>query len=146
MAFIGEYQHAMDEKGRVAIPVKFRKSLQGGVVVTRGIENHLYIYPKDIWERLAAKLSRLPINQANSRAFSRHMLGGAVEAEIDSQGRILIPEFLRTHADIKNEAVMVGLYDKVEVWAKSRWEEYRRKTEENTESIAEQLGGLADGK
>ncbi|OHA01472.1 MAG: cell division/cell wall cluster transcriptional repressor MraZ [Candidatus Sungbacteria bacterium RIFCSPHIGHO2_02_FULL_49_12] len=140
--FIGEYQHAMDEKGRVAIPVKFRKSLAGGVVVTRGIEAHLYIYPKDIWETLALKLSQLPINQANSRAFSRHMLGGAVEAEIDSQGRILIPEFLRQHAAIKNNAVMVGLYDKIEVWAKERWEEYRAKTESNTENIAEQLGEL----
>ena len=70
------------------------------------------------------------------------MLGGAVEAEIDSQGRILIPEFLRQHAAIKNNAVMVGLYDKIEVWAKERWEEYRAKTESNTENIAEQLGEL----
>lgn len=132
----------MDDKGRVAIPVKFRKLLQKGVVVTRGIETHLYIYPAEVWEKLAAKLSQLPINQSNSRAFSRHMLGGAVEADIDSQGRILIPEFLRAHAEVADEAVMVGLYDKIEVWSVARWKEYRERIESNTEEIAEQLGNL----
>lgn len=140
--FIGEYQHAMDEKGRVAIPAKFRKSLAGGVVVTRGIESHLYIYPKEKWGELASKLSKLPINQANSRAFSRHMLGGASEAEIDGQGRILIPEYLREHAGITNEAVMVGIYDRIEVWAQDKWKAYKTETGKNTESIAEQLGEL----
>ena len=140
--FIGEYQHAMDEKGRVAIPAKFRKSLAGGVVVTRGIESHLYIYPKEKWGELAAKLSKLPINQANSRAFSRHMLGGAAEAEIDGQGRILIPEYLREHAGITNEVVMVGIYDRIEVWAENKWNAYKIETGKNTESIAEQLGEL----
>ncbi|MBI3627289.1 MAG: division/cell wall cluster transcriptional repressor MraZ [Candidatus Sungbacteria bacterium] len=141
--FIGEYRHAMDEKGRVAIPAKFRKLLQQGVVVTRGIEHHLYLYPSEVWSHLAEKLSRLPINQSNSRALSRHMLGGAIEAEIDSQGRILIPEYLRQHAGIGNQAVMVGLYDRVEIWAYERWQEYRSRTEANTESIAEELSGLA---
>lgn len=141
--FIGEYQHAVDDKGRVAIPVKFRKSLDEGVVVTRGIDQHLYLYPLGEWAGLAAKLAKLPINQANSRAFSRHMLGGATEAEIDSQGRILIPEFLREHAGIGNQAVLVGLYDRIEIWSEERWREYKAKTEKNTESIAEQLGELA---
>lgn len=140
--FIGEYAHSVDEKGRVAIPVKFRKLLQGGVVVTRGLDNALYLYPAEEWRKIAEKLAQLPINQANSRAFSRHMLGGAVEAEIDGQGRILIPDYLRKHSEIGERAVMVGLYNRVEIWAESRWNEYRAKTEKNTEEIAEQLGEL----
>lgn len=140
--FIGEYQHAMDEKGRVAVPAKFRKSLEKGVVVTRGLDYSLYLYPLDEWEKLASKLSQLPINQANSRAFSRHMLGGAVDVEIDSQGRILVPDYLRKHAGIESKAVMVGLYNRIEMWSESRWKEYKEKVEKNTEEIAEQLGSL----
>ncbi|MBI4135045.1 MAG: division/cell wall cluster transcriptional repressor MraZ [Candidatus Sungbacteria bacterium] len=142
MAFLGEYQHAIDEKGRVAIPVKFRKALKEKVVVTRGIDAHLYLYPIEEWTKLAEKIAQLPINQANSRAFSRHMLGGAVEMEIDGQGRILLPEYLRKHAEIKSQVVMVGLYDKIEIWSSERWGEYRIRTESNTEEIAEQLGSL----
>lgn len=140
--FIGEYGHSIDDKGRVAIPAKFRKSLEGQVVVTRGLDYALYLYPAEEWRRLAEKLSQLPINQANSRAFSRHMLGGAVDVEIDSQGRILIPEYLRKHAGIGVKAVMVGLYNRVEIWSEERWNEYKAKIEKNTEEIAEQLGEL----
>lgn len=133
----------MDEKGRMAIPIKFRKLLKDSVVVTKGIDQHLYLYPAEEWAKLAGKIAQLPINQANSRAFSRHMLGGAVETEIDNQGRILIPEYLRVHADIKSQAVMVGLYDKVEIWSAEHWKEYQARIESNTEEIAEQLGGLS---
>lgn len=140
--FIGEYQHAVDEKGRMAIPAKFRKSLAGGVVVTRGIDPHLYIFPAEEWAKLADKIAKLSITQANSRAFSRHMLGGASEAEIDSQGRILIPEYLRKHAGISNQAVVIGLYDRVEIWSDERWQEHHAKIEQNSQQIAEQLGEL----
>lgn len=140
--FIGEYVHSVDSKGRMAIPAKFRKSLQGGVVVTRGIDPHLYLFPAEEWAKLADKIAKLSITQANSRAFSRHMLGGASEAEIDSQGRILIPEYLRAHAGIANQAVVVGLYDRVEVWSDQRWQEHKAKIEKNTQEIAEKLGEL----
>ncbi len=143
--FIGEYQHAMDEKGRMAIPAKFRKLLEGGVVVTRGLDQSLYLYPMREWEKLAEKLAQLPINQANSRAFARHMLGGAVNAEIDGQGRILVPEYLRKHAGIESRAVLVGLYNRIEIWSEEQWTSYREKTEKNTEAIAEQLGELGSG-
>ena len=140
--FIGEYKHSVDDKGRMAIPAKFRKSLAGGVVVTRGIDPHLYIFPAEEWAKLADKIAKLSITQANSRAFSRHMLGGASEAEIDSQGRILIPEYLRQHAGISNQAVVIGLYDRVEIWSDERWREHHDKIEQNSQQIAEQLGEL----
>lgn len=140
--FIGEYEHAMDEKGRMAVPVKFRKLLKGGVVVTRGLDHALYLYPAAEWRKVAEKLSKLPINQANSRAFSRHMLGGAADIEIDSQGRILVPDYLRRHAGIESRAVVVGLYNRIEIWSEARWSEYRARIEKNTEEIAEQLGEL----
>ena len=140
--FIGEYKHSVDDKGRMAIPAKFRKSLAGGVVVTRGIDPHLYIFPAEEWAKLADKIAKLSITQANSRAFSRHMLGGASEAEIDSQGRILIPEYLRKHAGISNQAVVIGLYDRVEIWSDERWHEHHAKIEQNSQQIAEQLGEL----
>ncbi|MBI2055083.1 MAG: division/cell wall cluster transcriptional repressor MraZ [Candidatus Sungbacteria bacterium] len=140
--FIGEYAHSVDNKGRMAIPAKFRKLLQEGVVVTRGIDPHLYLFPAEEWAKLAEKIAKLPITQADSRAFSRHMLGGASDAEIDSQGRILIPEYLRGHADIKNQAVVVGLYDRVEIWSDQRWQEHKAKIGENTQEIAERLGEL----
>lgn len=142
MAFIGEYQHAVDEKGRMALPIKFRKSLQGRMVITRGLDSSLYIYPSEEWEKLASRLSQLPINQANSRAFARHMLGGAIDAETDAQGRILIPEYLREHAGITARAVIVGLYNRLEIWSEEKWKEYRARTESNAEEIAEQLSGL----
>ncbi|MBI2096886.1 MAG: cell division/cell wall cluster transcriptional repressor MraZ, partial [Candidatus Sungbacteria bacterium] len=108
------------------------------------IDPHLYLFPSEEWAKLAGKIAKLPITQANSRAFSRHMLGGASEAEIDSQGRILIPEYLRKHAGIVNQAVAVGLYDRVEIWSHERWQEQKSKIEQNTQQIAEQLGELGN--
>ena len=93
--FIGEYQHSLDQKGRLAVPVKFRAELKKGAVVTKGLDNCLFLYPKSEWQKLAKKLVNLPINKANTRAFSRLMLAGAMEVEFDKQGRIMLPEYLR---------------------------------------------------
>ena len=139
---LGEYQHAVDDKGRIAVPAKFRKILSKGVVVTKGLDGCLYLYPLDEWGKLAEKLSRLPINQADSRAFSRMMLAGASHADIDSQGRILIPDYLRTYAGITARAVIVGLYNRAEVWNEARWQQYRANIEQKTDEIAERLGEL----
>jgi len=92
--FIGEYSHNLDDKGRLAVPVKFRRDLSKGAVVTRGLDNCLFVYTKTEWEKLATKLASLPISQANSRAFSRLMLAGAMDVEIDKQGRMVLPESL----------------------------------------------------
>ena len=139
---LGEYQHTMDGKGRLAIPAKFRKFLADGVVITRGLDNCLYLYPLGEWAKLADKLSKLPINQADSRAFSRLMLAGASHADIDSQGRILIPDYLRDYAGVRTKAVVIGLYNRVEIWDEERWQRYRGEVEKKSDEIGERLSGL----
>lgn len=101
--FIGEYAHTIDEKGRMAIPSKMRRDLGSGAVVTRGIDSCLWVFPKKEWTVLAEKLSALPLSDANSRAFSRLMLAGAMEVEFDSQGRALVPGYLREYAGLKKK-------------------------------------------
>ena len=139
---LGEYQHSVDDKGRLAVPAKFRKALSAGVVVTKGLDGCLYLYPLDEWTKLAEKLARLPINQADSRAFSRIMLAGASHVEIDSQGRILVQDYLRAYAGITARAVVVGLYNRAEIWDEERWKRYRATVEQKTDEIAERLGEL----
>jgi len=140
--FIGEYYHSIDDKGRIAIPSKFRSSLGKGTVVTRGLDNCLFIYTKTEWTALAEKLSSLPIGQANTRAFSRLMLAGAMDVDIDKQGRIVLPEYLKKFAGMKKKAVIAGLYNRLEIWDEEKWNEYKNNTEGKTNDIAEQLGEL----
>lgn len=140
--FIGEFRHLLDPKGRIAVPAKFRSKAGEGVVMTRGIDNCLFVFTRGEWEKLARKLVQLPLSQANSRAFARLMLSGATEGEPDAQGRILIPEFLRAYAGLKKRAVVVGVYNRFEVWDEEAWEKYRAKSEEGSQQIAEQLGEL----
>ena len=137
--FIGEYSHSIDHKGRIAIPVKFRANLAAGCVVTRGLDNSLSIYPIDEWQKTAKKIAALPIYSADARAFSRLMLSGAMDLEIDRQGRVVIPPYLREYAGLKDQAVVTGAYDRLEVWAKDKWEEYRMDIEDKAITIAEEL-------
>lgn len=137
---LGEYQHSVDEKGRMAVPAKFRKFLSGGVVVTKGMDACLYLYPMEEWNKLADRVAHLPINQADSRAFSRLLLAGASYADIDSQGRILIPDSLRKYAGIAARATIIGLHNRAEIWDEEKWKEYRAKVEERGDEIAERLG------
>ncbi|HBU28183.1 TPA: cell division/cell wall cluster transcriptional repressor MraZ [Candidatus Uhrbacteria bacterium] len=140
--FLGEYNHALDEKGRLAIPVKFRAALRKGAVVTRGLDNSLVIYAMEEWKVLATKLANLPISQQNSRAFARLMLAGAMDVSVDKQGRFGIPEYLRQYAGMKKNVVVAGLYNRLELWDASTWEAYKKKTESASSAIAEQLGEL----
>lgn len=139
---LGEYKHNLDMKGRMAIPAKFREKLTAGAIITRGIDNCLFVFANAEWEKLASKLVALPLAQANSRAFVRLMLAGASDVALDSQGRILIPDYLRKYAGLKKEAVVAGLYNRVEVWDEAAWTTYKSKTENSSEQIAEQLGEL----
>lgn len=139
--FIGEYQHNLDEKGRLAIPTKFRASLKKAVV-TKGIDNCLFVFTMDEWLKLAEKLSLLPLSQSNTRAFSRLMLAGAMDLELDQQGRAVLPEYLRKYAGLSKEVVVAGLYNRLEVWDKAEWGKYKQRSEKNSERIAEQLGSL----
>lgn len=140
--FIGEYKHNIDDKGRLAVPVKFRDDLAQGAVVTRGLDASLFLFPKEEWDKLAGKLANLPLGQANSRAFARLMLAGAMDVELDKQGRLVLPEYLRTYAGIGKHVVVAGLYTRLEIWDAKRWETYKQMTEEDAEQIAEKLGEI----
>ena len=140
--FIGEYSHTIDDKGRLAIPVKFRTELKKGAVVTRGIDNCLFVYTKAEWSKLAEKLATLPISQANSRAFARLMLAGASELEPDKQGRALVPEYLRKFASLGKNVVVAGLYNRLEIWDESKWSAYKNATESESTAIAERMAEL----
>lgn len=140
--FIGEYAHLIDEKGRMAIPSKIRRNLGSGAVVTRSIDDCLWVFPKKEWQDLARKLAALPLSDANSRAFSRLMLAGAMEVEFDSQGRILLPGYLRKYAGLKKQAIIAGLYNRLEIWDQEKWEAYKSKTEKATEQISLAMADL----
>lgn len=140
--FIGEYKHSLDTKGRLAIPVKFRNDLAQGAVVTKGIDDCLFLYTKKEWEKLAGKFSNLPIGQSNSRALARLMLAGAMDVVLDKQGRIILPEYLRKFANMKKNAIIAGLYNRLEIWDEASWEEYKSGTEKSSREIAEAMGEL----
>ncbi len=140
--FIGEYHYTIDDKARLAVPVKFRDDFNKGAVVTRGIDTCLFLYPKKEWEVLAQKLAQLPLAQAKTRAFSRLMLAGAMDVDLDKQGRIILPDYLRQYAQVNKKAVVAGLYNRLEIWDEKRWEEYKSKTEGDSPEIAEALSGL----
>lgn len=140
--FIGEYHHNVDEKGRLAVPVKFRAELAHGAVITRGLDSSLFLFPKKEWDKLADKLAGLPLGQSNSRAFARLMLAGAMDVELDKQGRVILPEYLRQYAGLEKEVVVAGLLNRLELWDADKWEEYKKTTEADAEKIAEQMGEL----
>jgi MraZ protein len=139
---LGEFKHNLDIKGRMAIPAKFRDKLEAGAIITRGIDDCLFVFANNEWEVLVKKLVALPLAQANSRAFVRLMLAGATDVELDSQGRILIPDYLRKYAGLSKAVVVAGLYNRVEIWDEAAWNTYKVKTESSSEEIAEQLGEL----
>ena len=140
--FIGEFTHSIDTKGRIAIPAKFRPKISHEAIITRGLDSCLFVFTKNDWDELAKKLISLPMAHSNSRAFARLMLAGAMEAELDAQGRILIPDYLRTYAGLAKEGVVAGLYNRIEIWNSEKWTDYKQKTESNSEEIAEKLGEL----
>ena len=140
--FIGEYNITIDDKGRLAVPVKFREALAIGAVVTRGLDTSLFLLPLEEWGKLADKIAGLPLGQANSRAFARLMLAGAMDTRLDKQGRFIIPEYLRAYAGLKKDVVMVGIQNRLEIWDKAAWEAYAKHAEEDATAIAEQLGAM----
>ena len=140
--FIGEYNHNLDNKGRLAVPVKFRDDLKKGAVVTKGLDGCLFLYTMSEWKILAEKLSKLPISQSNTRAFARLMLAGAMDVQIDKQGRVVLPDYLRKYAMLKKKIIISGLYNRLEIWDENNWEKYKSKTEKESGDIAEKLGEL----
>lgn len=140
--FIGEYQHSVDSKKRLALPSKFRKELGGKVVVTRGLDKCLFVYPLKVWKEIAEKLGTFPMGESGTRSFVRVMLAGANDVEMDSQGRILLPDYLKEYAGLDKNVTVAGLYNRLEIWDEKKWKDYSAKAQENTDEIAEQLGKL----
>lgn len=126
---MGKYQNSMDAKFRMIVPAKYREELGHKCVLTRGIDKCLYIYPVSQWNRFMEKLSSLPTADPNARAFIRHFYASAVEAEIDKQGRMVLPQELREYAGIEKDLVTVGILDKIEVWSKEEWSKSENQTE-----------------
>ncbi|MFO0718973.1 MAG: division/cell wall cluster transcriptional repressor MraZ [Candidatus Paceibacterota bacterium] len=139
---LGEYTHTVDEKNRISLPSKFRKEVGKKVVITHGLDNCLFLYPLKEWEKISQKLSELGMGQADTRGFNRFMLAGAVEADVDTIGRILIPDFLKDFADLKNKVVFTGVHNRVEIWNEKNWKEYKSKIEKQADMMAEKLGEI----
>ena len=139
---IGEYEHTLDEKKRVSIPKSFRVSLGERVVITRGLDNCLYMFSYAAWEGMAAKLQSLSLANADTRGFSRFMLSGAAEVEVDDAGRILVPDHQKTYAGLKKRIVFTGVSDRVEIWDATRWQSYKRRIDRDAERMAKKLGEI----
>ncbi len=140
--FIGEYSHNLDVKGRLAVPAKFRDDLKEGAVVTRGLDNCLFLYTKEEWAKEAEKLAHLPKSQAKARAYARLMLAGAMDAQCDAQGRINLPEYLRKFASLEKKVIVAGLFDRLEIWDEDKWNDYKSQAEAESVETAETLGEM----
>ncbi|MGD9156651.1 MAG: division/cell wall cluster transcriptional repressor MraZ [Bacillota bacterium] len=137
--FMGEFQHSLDDKGRLIVPAKFREDLGEQFIVTRGLDNCLFVYPRAQWQVLEEKIKELPTSHADTRAFVRLFFSGAVEVKIDKQGRIMIPQHLRQHARIEHDVYVIGVSTKVEIWAREAWEHYSSQAQQSYENIAETI-------
>ena len=137
--FIGRYQHHLEEKGRLSIPKKFRSQLIDGAILSKGLDGCLFLYPQAAWAALIAKVSSLPLTQADARGFTRSLAHSAEEVEIDRLGRILIPEFLRTEANLTGDCIVAGAVDRVEIWDSKKYAQYANSINNHLEDIAEKL-------
>lgn len=137
--FMGEFQHSIDDKGRIIIPAKFRDLLGTSFVVTRGLDKCLFVYPLQEWEVLEQKLKALPLMKSDARAFTRFFFSGATECEWDKQGRVNLPGSLRDYAKLEKDCVVLGVSNRVEIWSRDTWEQYFGQSEDTFNEIAEKL-------
>ncbi|WP_026692130.1 division/cell wall cluster transcriptional repressor MraZ [Peribacillus kribbensis] len=140
--FMGEYHHNIDIKGRIIVPAKFRDSLGEDFVLTRGLDQCLFGYPKEEWKLLEEKLKALPLTKKDARAFTRFFFSGATECELDKQGRINIPSPLTAYAHLEKECVILGVSNRIEIWSKPLWEDYFTNSEDSFAEIAENMIGF----
>ena len=140
---MGEYRHSIDDKGRLTLPARIREELGPCFVVTKGLENCLFVYPQAEWAVLEAKLRALPVTQKDARAFARLFFSGAAECRPDAQGRVLLPAPLRAYAGLEHEGVIIGVSSRVEVWQPEAWERFEHEADATFAEIAERMGGLA---
>lgn len=132
--FLGEFTHTIDDKGRLTIPAKFRARLAAGLVVTRGFDQNLMIFPMDGWEELAQRIAERPLSDKGVRDFRRRVFSGAIDLEPDRQGRILVPTYLRDFAAIGNEVVIAGSFNYIELWSADNWASVRESVENNADA------------
>lgn len=137
--FMGEFQHNIDSKGRIIVPAKFREPLGERFIVTRGLDGCLFGYSLTEWEKLEEKLKALPLAKKDSRVFVRFFYSAATECEVDKQGRINIPQTLRTYAALEKECIVIGVSNRIEFWQASRWQDFSMQAEENFDEIAETM-------
>jgi MraZ protein len=140
--FLGEYSHTVDNKNRLAMPAKFRADFKDGAVITRGLDNCLFVFTKKDWQVLVQKIEQLPLGQAGARSFTRMMLMGAMEVALDKLGRILVPDYLKKFAGLEKNVVIGGVLNRIEIWDKENWEAYKKQSEKNVEKTAEEMMGI----
>jgi MraZ protein len=140
--FLGEFEHTLDDRGRIAIPAKWRPDLGKGLVVTRGIDRCLFLWPLDDWQGIAQKLNELSLLQTDARRIRRLIFSGATDTTADRLGRILLPGFLREYADLRDSVVLVGLLNRAEIWNRENWRAERQEAEEQSAQLAEHLFDL----
>ena len=139
--FLGEHTHTIDDKGRLTIPAKYRALLAKGMVVTRGFDQNLMLFPIDGWEELAARIAERPLSDESVRSFRRRVFSGAMDLAADKQGRILLPQYLRDFAGINGEVVVAGMFNYLEIWSTENWETVRASIEDNNDAARwEDLG------
>lgn len=140
--FIGEYQHSLDNKGRIIIPSKLREKLGESFIITKGLDNCLFVFPMDEWSVFEEKLKSLPLTRKDARAFVRFFFSGATECELDKQGRVLISSTLREHSKLEKDAVIIGVSNRIEIWSKEEWDTYNNDDDLSYENIAEKMAEL----
>lgn len=136
---MGEFHHTIDEKGRIIIPSKFREELGNNFIITRGLEECLFIYSMENWNKITSKLNSLPFTKRDARSFTRFFLSGATAAEFDKQGRINITSPLVSYAELKKECVIIGVGDRLEIWPSEKWNNFYEENKENLSNIAENI-------
>jgi len=137
--FMGEYHHTIDDKGRLIIPSKFRTELGESFVITRGLENCLFVYSLVEWNKIVDKLKKLPFTKKDARNFTRFFLSGATITELDKQGRANIQASLIDYASLEKDCVVIGVNDRLEIWSKDKWEEFFNANSDQLSDIAENL-------
>lgn len=140
--FIGEYHHNLDSKGRLIIPAKFRDQIGDEIIFTRGMEGCIFGYPQAEWQKIEAKLAKLPLTQRSARKFTRLFYSGAMETEFDKQGRVNLTATLKEHADLIKECVIVGVSNRIEIWSEDRWQKFADEADDNYDDIAEDLDDI----
>ncbi len=137
--FMGEYQHTIDDKGRMIVPAKFRDDLGSTFVLTRGLDQCVFGYPMEEWKLLEQKLKNLPFTKKDARAFTRFFFSGAIECQLDKQGRVNVSQPLREHAKLDKDCVVIGVSNRIEIWSKASWVGYYEESESSFEQISESL-------